>query len=126
MTQQDKNTILEIYNYLNNLHREYEAELAVLNNEAERIKGMIEYNESCISRIESSIDIPYMTVSASTVASSAEKAEIESFKSIIEDKIHDMTHLDEQKRSVENKISELNILLSDVRRLLGKGETNAD
>ena len=126
MTQQDKNTILEIYNYLNNLYREYEAELAVLNNEAERIKGMIEYNESCISRIESSIDIPYMTVSASTVASSAEKAEIESFKSIIEDKIHDITHLDEQKSSVENKISELNILLSDIRRLLGKGEINAD
>lgn len=107
-----RKSIQTISKYLLSLKENLQSDLNSIEKDIERVVLLISDAQKSKSNIESTFDSSYMILSSSQVAKLDEFAEIDSFDELIKDKNEELKVLENQKKIMLTKISELDKVIS--------------
>lgn len=107
-----RKSIQTISKYLLSLKEDLQSDLNSIEKDIERVVLLISDAQKSKSNIESTFDSSYMILSSSQVAKLDEFAEIDSFDELIKDKNEELKVLENQKKIMLTKISELDKVIS--------------
>lgn len=107
-----RKSIQTISKYLLSLKENLQSDLNSIEKDIERVVLLISDAQKSKSNIESTFDSSYMILSSSQVAKLDEFAEIDSFDELIKDENEELKVLENQKKIMLTKISELDKVIS--------------